>query len=85
MECRYTDEFIVLANEAKLMVHLQYDKAPDDGGDEDAGDWFLELPPATTELHIVNAFYGSTHERASSHGARSGSMHLHLRGVVRPV
>jgi len=48
MECRYADEFIALANAAKLVLHLQCDRltAPDgDPGDEDAGAWSLQLPP----------------------------------------
>ncbi|RLN13351.1 hypothetical protein C2845_PM09G22430 [Panicum miliaceum] len=56
MECRYADEFIALANAAKLVLHLQcpmlaaHDADP---GDEDAGAWSLQLPPATTELELV--------------------------------
>ncbi|XP_025791941.1 uncharacterized protein LOC112873137 [Panicum hallii] len=64
MECRYADEFIALANAAKLVLHLQCDclTAPDDGGDgdcgdEDAGAWSLQLPPATTELEVEPYWY----------------------------
>ena len=33
----------------------------------------------------VDAFYGPTHDRARSRGARRGSLQHLLRGAVRPV
>ena len=36
-------------------------------------------------MEPVDAFYGATHERARSRGARRGSLQHLLRGAVRPV
>ena len=36
-------------------------------------------------MGCVDAFYGPTHERARSRGARRGSLQCLLRGAVRPV
>nr|CAB3468865.1 unnamed protein product [Digitaria exilis] len=52
MECRYAGEFIALANAQKLIVQVSCDRAL-----TDAGEWSLELPPATTELQVLPHWY----------------------------
>nr|CAB3471269.1 unnamed protein product [Digitaria exilis] len=62
MECRYAGEFIALANAQKLLVQVSCDRAL-----TDAGDWSLELPPATTELLLLPHWYAVRQPRI--HGA----------------
>jgi hypothetical protein len=53
MECRYVDEFIALANATKLELvpHIGAESFSFSSADE-AGDWSVELPPATVELEV---------------------------------
>jgi hypothetical protein len=53
MESRYADEFIALANATKLNLIPHIGKESlSCSVDADAGDWSVELPPATVELDV---------------------------------
>jgi hypothetical protein len=50
MECRYADEFITLANAHELRLIVLFQQGI--SSTADSGAWCLELPPATTVLHV---------------------------------
>jgi hypothetical protein len=50
MECRYADEFIALANAHELRLIALFRRGIPSTADSDT--WCLELPPATTVLHV---------------------------------
>jgi hypothetical protein len=51
MECRYVDEFITLVNAHELRLIVLFQQGI--SSTIDSGAWCLELPPATTVLHLV--------------------------------
>ncbi|BAS98851.1 uncharacterized protein [Oryza sativa Japonica Group] len=53
-ECRYAEEFVALANATRLELGVQCARGLPD---EDAGEWSLELPPATAELQLRLYWY----------------------------
>ncbi|KAF0903850.1 hypothetical protein E2562_029944 [Oryza meyeriana var. granulata] len=67
-ESRYADEFIALANASRLELHVQCEpRIPN----EDAGEWSLELPPATTELRLRFYWYAVRPPRVHGPGVSS--------------
>uniref|UniRef100_I1Q4Q3 F-box domain-containing protein n=1 Tax=Oryza glaberrima TaxID=4538 RepID=I1Q4Q3_ORYGL len=67
-ECRYANEFVALANASRLELHVQCKRGLPD---EDAGEWSLELPPATTELELGLYWYAVRPPRVRGPGVTS--------------
>uniref|UniRef100_A0A0E0HUR9 F-box domain-containing protein n=1 Tax=Oryza nivara TaxID=4536 RepID=A0A0E0HUR9_ORYNI len=67
-ECRYTNEFVALANASRLELHVQCKRGLPD---EDAGEWSLELPPATIELELGLYWYAVRPPRVRGPGVTS--------------
>ena len=67
-ECRYTNEFVALADASRLELHDQCKKGL---LDEDAGEWSLELPPATIELELGLYWYAVRPPRVRGPGVTS--------------
>ncbi|CAN6200676.1 unnamed protein product [Urochloa humidicola] len=78
MECRYAADFIALAGARKLLLHVQCARGLPD---EDAGDWSVELPPATSELQVLPYWYAVRPPRIHGPGA-STLRSLTLRGLT---
>uniref|UniRef100_A0A0E0HUS0 F-box domain-containing protein n=1 Tax=Oryza nivara TaxID=4536 RepID=A0A0E0HUS0_ORYNI len=77
-ECKYVTKFIALANAPRLELHVQCAKGL---LDEDAGEWSLELPPATTQLKLRPYWYAVRPPRL--HGPAVNSLRqLILNGMV---
>ncbi|CAN6162919.1 unnamed protein product [Urochloa humidicola] len=78
MECRHAADFIALAGARKLLLHVQCARGLPD---EDAGDWSVELPPATSELHVLPYWYAVRPPRI--HGPGAGTLRsLTLQGLT---
>uniref|UniRef100_A0A0E0E5K8 FBD domain-containing protein n=1 Tax=Oryza meridionalis TaxID=40149 RepID=A0A0E0E5K8_9ORYZ len=67
-ERRYVNEFVALANASRLELHVQCKRGLPD---EDAGEWSLELPPATTELELGLYWYAVRPPRVRGPGVTS--------------
>uniref|UniRef100_A0A0E0E4B1 F-box domain-containing protein n=1 Tax=Oryza meridionalis TaxID=40149 RepID=A0A0E0E4B1_9ORYZ len=67
-ECRYAEEFVALANATRLELGVQCARGLPD---EDAGEWSLELPPATAELQLRLYWYAVRPPRLHGPGVAS--------------
>uniref|UniRef100_A0A0E0K2P2 F-box domain-containing protein n=1 Tax=Oryza punctata TaxID=4537 RepID=A0A0E0K2P2_ORYPU len=77
-ECKYVSKFVALANAPRLLLHVQCARGLPD---EDAGEWSLELPPATTELKLRLHWYAIRPPRVHGPGVNS-LRQLILNGLV---
>jgi hypothetical protein len=86
MECRYVDEFIALANATKLELapHMGAESFSSSLVADAAGDWSVELPPATVELEVQPFCFAVRPPRIHGPGVNVlRSLTLHGHTVVR--